>query len=156
MKKTTFSLLLLLSCCWLAAQCPTADITFSTQGQVDSFPINYPGCTDFPGNMTIRGDGITNLNGLLGITSVKKNLIIGKRPDSPNPTSPRENAALENLIGLDNLHKVGILDIANNAVLKNLDGLENLSNVSHLFLIRNDSLRSIGALKKLDTIPGHL
>lgn len=40
MKKTTFTLLLFLSCCRLAAQCPAGDVTFSTQGQVDSFPIN--------------------------------------------------------------------------------------------------------------------
>ena len=42
-------------------------VTLYTQNQVDSFPINYPGCTEIDGYLTISGADITNLNGLSNI-----------------------------------------------------------------------------------------
>ncbi|MCK6693785.1 MAG: hypothetical protein L6Q97_17020, partial [Thermoanaerobaculia bacterium] len=80
MKKTTFTFLLFLSCCRLAAQCPTGDITFSTQGQIDSFQLNYPGCTGLPGNVKISGADITNLQSLSAIDSIIGFLSIADNP----------------------------------------------------------------------------
>ena len=44
MTKTTNTLLLSLSFCWLAAPCPTGAFTFSMQWQVDSILVTYPAC----------------------------------------------------------------------------------------------------------------
>ncbi|MDO8368699.1 MAG: T9SS type A sorting domain-containing protein [Saprospiraceae bacterium] len=155
MKKTTFALLLLSCCPWLAAQCPLGDVTFSTQGQIDSFQINYPGCTDIPGNVTIQGSGITNLDSLIGIATIGGDLMIG---ETLAWFSPKTNLFLKNLSGLDSLHTVGgSLKIFLNAALANLNGLGHLAKLgANLEIVRNDSLASISALGQLDTIPGSI
>jgi len=38
-----------------AQPCLPNGITFTTQGQIDSFPINYPGCTEIGGDVVIGG-----------------------------------------------------------------------------------------------------
>lgn len=85
----------------LPAQCPS-DINFSTQGQIDSFPINFPGCTAIPGEVTIRGNGITHLEGLNGLVSIGGDLIIGY----PVP-GPLANPLLTNLDGLTRTQERG-------------------------------------------------
>jgi len=47
------------------AQCPTGNVYFYTQSDIDNFTANYPGCTQMPGSMIIdTGGSPTNLNGL--------------------------------------------------------------------------------------------
>ena len=55
-----------------AQECPPGIITFSTQGQIDSFQINFPGCTSVDGIIIREAlpGSITNLHGLLGIAHV--------------------------------------------------------------------------------------
>ena len=50
--------------------------TFSTQEQIDNFQSNYPNCTEIEGYVEIRGDDITNLNGLSVVTSIGGELMI--------------------------------------------------------------------------------
>ena len=69
MKKLTLIILtfsFLLFTFYLNAQSPCLPegITFTTQEQIDSFQINYPGCTEIEGDVQICGNDITNLNGL--------------------------------------------------------------------------------------------
>ena len=45
-----------------AQGCLPEGITFTTQEQIDSFAINYPGCTEIEGFVDINGNNITNLN----------------------------------------------------------------------------------------------
>ena len=60
-----------------AQSCLPEGITFTTQTQVDSFPVNYPGCVEIAGNVTIKGgNSIINLNGLSVLTAVGGNLTI--------------------------------------------------------------------------------
>ncbi|MBK6273625.1 MAG: hypothetical protein IPF58_02550 [Saprospirales bacterium] len=40
-------------------------VTLTRQSEVDSFPINYPGCDVIEGGLTISGNDIVNLNGLI-------------------------------------------------------------------------------------------
>ncbi|MBV6442573.1 MAG: T9SS C-terminal target domain-containing protein [Haliscomenobacteraceae bacterium CHB4] len=140
MKKTTFTLLLSLSCCWLAAQCPTGDIAFSTQGQIDSFQINYPGCTDFPGSITISGSDITSLQGLSTLDSIGGCLLIGNNP------------LLISLNGLGNLNYIGEcetgtltikakrgLEVWNNALLTSISGMQNLKFVKGCIQVTSNS-----------------
>lgn len=151
MKKTIFTLLLSFSCCWLVAQCPTGDVTFSTQGQIDSFQINYPGCTDIPGNVLISGVDITNLQGLIGLESVSGCLLI------------KENPVLTSLHGLEYLSLVGGcyigspnlersygLEISNNAMLVSISELENLKSVEGCITVKGNPL--LTTLNHLDSL----
>ena len=153
MKKSTCILLLSLACCWLAAQCPAGDVTFSTQGQIDSFQINYPGCTDMPGSIRISGSDISNLLGLSTLDSIGGCLKIFDNPQ------------LISLSGLKNLSYVGYctegsffvtsfgLLIQNNAVLTSLAGLENLKSVrAGIAIDTNSSLSTLSGLNNLSTV----
>ncbi len=184
MKKTTFSLLLSLACChWLAAQCPTGDITFSTQGQIDSFPINHPGCTDMPWSVTIEETStgnIVNLAGLSQIDSIGGYLTIEDNDALPNLNELKnlkylgrglaiiDNDSLTSLAGLENLDSVGCLRIQNNHALKSLVGLDHISaiggcyvnggdfgyNGGGLIINGNNALTSMTGLNNLVSIAG--
>ncbi|MFN0217159.1 MAG: T9SS type A sorting domain-containing protein [Saprospiraceae bacterium] len=127
------------------AQCPDS-ITFSTQAQINSFSTDYPGCTVIPGDVTIKGTGITDLNGLLGLTSVGGNL----RIDS--------NIVLSSLLGLDSLKTVGgDFTIIQNYNLLNLSGLENLTFVNGEFaIIFSGGLTALTNFNKLRSLGKHL
>jgi len=64
----------------LAAVAFPKGITFTTQAQIDSFQVNYPGCMGIEGFVVITdsygGDDITNLNGLNVLTSIGGDLQI--------------------------------------------------------------------------------
>ncbi len=177
MKKTTFTLLLFLSCCRLAAQCPTGDVTFSAQGQVDSFQIIYPGCTSIPGNVKLNGPGITNLQGLselkvvegkfeilsTGLTSLDglNNIdsILGGFRIQTNPN-------LLNLHGMGSLVYIGTslhmvfvnhyfsysLWVEDNPVLATLSGISSLKAIDFFRCAKNDALASLNGLENLQSI----
>lgn len=104
MKKLTLTIILALGSFALSAQdgctCLPEGIVFSTQSQIDSFQINYPGCARIVGRVGI-GDyywsvnEITSLEGLNVLTSIGGNLSI------------RHNDLLTSLSGLENLTTVG-------------------------------------------------
>jgi len=52
--------------------CLPLGITFHTQGEIDSFQVNYPGCTVIEGDVFI-GDygGGSNINNLVGLNVLK-------------------------------------------------------------------------------------
>jgi hypothetical protein len=126
----------------LSQPCLPEGITFNTQSQIDSFQINYPGCTVIEGNVTINGEDITNLNGLNVLISIGGNLRI------------EGNASLTSLSGLDNLTSVGgNLWISYNDSLSNLTGLEELSYVGGFFeILSNYALTSLNGLEGLISI----
>ena len=109
--------------------CLPEGITFSTQSQIDSFQVNYPGCTCIEGGVTIRSD-IENLNGLNVLTSINGRLEI-------------LSDALINLQGLNNLSHIGHLGISDCEILENLSGLENLDSISGSMYIGIDSYYSV-------------
>lgn len=178
MKETTFALLLSFSCCWLAAQCPTGDITFSMQGQVDSFPVNYPGCSEMDSSMFISGSSIIRLDSLYPLKKIGGQLIISgtvlsdlnglNHLDSVKGSlNVLGNPVLTSLTGLENLKFVGRygesfgtdvytesgLEISNNPVLTALQGLENLKVVEGcLDIVSNPSLVTIAGLGSLSSI----
>jgi len=128
-----------LSFCYVSTLCQPCfpeGIEFNTQAQIDSFQINYPGCTEIEGNVLI-GDfppsTINNLEGLQVLTSIAGDLIIGG------------NFYLSNLSGLDNLDSIGgSLKIGylyeggglGNWNLTSLTGLENLTYIGGNLWIR--------------------
>jgi len=98
-----------------ALSCLPEGITFTTQEDINSFPINYPTCIWIEGDVNINGDDITDLNGLDVVTAIGGNLSI------------MNNDILSSLAGLENITSIGgNLEIAGNNVLSELTGLENI------------------------------
>ena len=93
--------ILLLTTCFLVSflsfgQCPTMNVTLTTQTEVDNFAIQYPNCTNFPAlTLSIESaagsDPITNLDGLGLIETLTGGLRI------------QNNATLTVLSGLENM-----------------------------------------------------
>jgi len=153
MKKIVFFIAItIISCSRATGQsCLPQGITFTSQAQINNFQANYPGCTIIEGNVTIQGDGISNLNGLSVLTSIGGYLGIFN------------NAILTNLIGLGNLASIGgslligDYNTYGNPVLINLTGLENLTSVGgNIWVIGNNSLTSLTGLNNLTAIGGNL
>ncbi len=107
--------------CDAIASCLPEGIVFTTQTQIDSFQINYPGCTEIEGDVGIGlplGTDITNLYGLNVLNTIEGDLII------------LCNSSITDLTGLDNLTSIGgNLTIIYNNALTSLRGLENLTSI---------------------------
>ncbi len=129
--------------------CPSGDITLSTQQEVNDFAANYPDCTELTGSLMIQSEdasyygGITDLSPLSQLTSISGNLEI-----------LNNNHDIFSLTGLENLSSVGgNLNISGNDGLFNLVGLENLNTVTGLLNIgANNTLSTLAALENLTTI----
>jgi hypothetical protein len=114
--------------------CLPGGIVFLKQNQVDSFHINYPGCTMIGGKVNI-GHGIKNLNGLKGLKSIGGSLMI------------EDVDSLATLAGLDSLTTIGgLLYIRYNEALTSLAGLEHLQagSITDLTICQNPSLSTCG------------
>ena len=125
--------------------CPF-EINFTTQSQIDSFPINYPNCTGVDGSVYIGGSNdIVNLNGLSQLTYVGNWFRI------------EYNTALTTLSGLEGITNAPMLIINNNEALTNLTGLNNLTSIEGwLILYANENLTSLEGLNNLTSIGGNL
>jgi len=139
----------------LSQPCLPEGITFYAQSQIDSFQINYPGCTEIEGDVLISGDDITNLNVLSVITSIGGDLEVV------------DNDVLTNLTGLNNLDSIGgDIEISWNTSLSSLTGLEKLTAIEGRLRIGydyyiyglggNNSLKSLTGLENLTSIGGNL
>ncbi len=151
------------------AQCPIGNIVFQSQAAVDSFPVNYPGCTEIAGNVIVN-EFVTNFNGLSEVSSIAGNLVVADNStllslngwNSLNYIGgDLEINVTWNLIsleGLENLDSIGgQLKIANNFDLENLSGLENLSVLNGDFQINdNRLLNSMSSLSGLNHIGGNI
>jgi len=142
----------------LSAQpCLPNGITFTTQSQIDSFAINYPGCNEIEGSVYIDGGYITNLNGLSVLNSIGESLIIG-----PEYFEYGQNVSLTSIEGLSNISSIGgSVFIRNNPVLESLNGLEGLTKIEGSLIIGGYSdgiplLSDISALSNIDTVYGSL
>ena len=140
------------------------DLTLTTQAEVDAYD-----CEVHEGNLTVSGSGITNLNGLSGLTEVQGDLQISGTEITDltgldNLTSfgggmrITDNLSLTSLTGLDNLTSVGgEMEINNNTSLTSLTDLDNLTSVGeNLKIIANPSLTNLTGLDNLTTVGGDL
>lgn len=144
--------------------CLPEGIIFTTQGQVDSFNIHYPGCQQIEGNVDITGPGINNLDSLYSITAIGGYLQITYVDSLKNLEGLKnlktiggtlliyETGKLTTLSGLDSLNSVGgNLDLRFNDQLISLDGLDALRILDgNLDIEYNPVLRNIQALKQLE------
>ena len=74
--------------------CIPSVIVFTTQAEVDNFPIDHPGCTEILGNVGITGSDITNLDALTQVTEIGGHLVV-------------EASSLTDISGLFNLTQLG-------------------------------------------------
>ncbi|MBL7906076.1 MAG: T9SS type A sorting domain-containing protein [Bacteroidales bacterium] len=126
--------------------CLPSGIAFSTQQQIDNFPVNYPGCTVILGSATIGGADIVNLSGLSELTAVNGTLSISYNP------------LLVSLQGLGMLDSVGnTLLIGTNTSLEGLSELHSLKYVGYDFKIGNNpALTSVATGGQLDAVYAEL
>lgn len=144
--------------------CLPDGITFTSQEQIDSFPSDYPGCTEIEGDVTITGNDIINLDSLYPIVSIENGLSIVEcdKLSSISGLSNLQNLydleinkanSLKSLSGLEGINSVNYCSIVYTDSLSSLNGLDNLRNINDRFaLYQNNSLVDISALANLDTI----
>lgn len=129
----------------ISQPCLPNGITFNTQAEIDSFPINYPNCNMIGGNVDIIGSSISNLNGLSVLILIDGRLIIN-------------STLLKNLNGLNNLNIIGFYcRISYNDSLTSLTGLDNVNSIGgSIRIINNGSLTSLTGLENLTTIQSYI
>jgi len=147
MKKLSLVTVFLIVLCISASSqlCPDS-LYITSQAQIDSFQINYPGCTEIDGNVEIYGNDITNLNGLNVLTAIGGHLYISDLP------------VLTNLMGLENLVYIGgRFMFGGNEALTSFTGLDNLASIGgDLYVILNPAPTSFAGLENLASIGGDL
>lgn len=133
--------------CGVSLPClPYGNYYIISQEEMNNFQTNYPGCTELNGDVIISGEDITNLDGLIGLSSIGGSFNI------------RNNGMLTDISGLVNLLTLGgSLSIDNNVLLATLTGLENLDTVQGSLSVRNNnSLTSLTGLANLKALSGGL
>lgn len=146
---TIISLVILTPYSCFTQTCFPDGINFTTQEQIDAFSVDYPGCSEILGYVTIGGvvnDDIFNLDGLNQIHSIGGYLDI------------RGNLALTSISGLQNLDTVGVdLFVFNNPVLESLAGLNNVSYVpERLYIAYNPALANFAGLENITHVGTYL
>ncbi len=127
-----------------AQDCILDGFVFERQGQVDSFSINYPGCTEIEGTLSI-GYGVENLQGLSGLTHIGGDLRF------------YNNVNLESFRGLESLLEIGgELAIVNVHGISNLEGFGNLKRIGESLRIWETELNTLHGLYELEYIGGSL
>jgi len=139
-----------------AQSCFPDTLYLTSQEAIDNFSIENPDCTELLGFVlveeAISGD-ITNLEGLIQLHSVRRTFII------------RNNTALVNLVGLDNIETAGGFSIANNNSLMSLNGLGNLDTIrwetfglyfGKFSVLNNPSLTNLNGLMSLEYVENSL
>ena len=128
-----------------STDCPSGDLVFSTQSEINSFALAYPSCTHIFGNVIIEGgSNITNLNALANLTNISGNLTI------------QNNTTLTNINGLISLISIGgNVTISQNSALENVNGLNFVTSIGGSLTVSNNSqLTSILGLQNVD--PGSI
>lgn len=95
-------------------------------------------------NMTIGGNGLTNLNGLQNLVNVNGDLNIS-------------NEQIQNFDELNNIQSInGSLYISDNSEIENVLAFMNLESVVDLYITNNQSLFNLSGLENLTTVSGTL
>jgi len=125
-----------------AAQCPSGDLTLSSQQEVYEFVTAFPFCSIIDGDVNISGSDIIDLSVLNNIQQINGSLLIENNP------------LLTNLNGLDQLSTVnGNLRLSGNLLLTGISSLGNLSHLGYsLTLDSNPALLSLNGLEGIFAI----
>lgn len=128
-------LFLLIQIDTIAQPCLPEGITFTLQEEIDSFSVNYPGCSVIEGSVHIVGEDIQSLDGLWVLDEIGGDLVIGEADST--------GTSITDLFGLNYLTAIGgDFIIQNNPLLENLIGISNLvlDSLNSLTIINNPEL----------------
>ena len=124
--------------------CFLSGVTFSSQAEIDLFPILNPGCK-IVGGITINGSGITNLDSLISIEKINGGLKVF-------------SSSLTNFEGLNNLDTInGPLTIQGGQSIVNCQGLESVKKIgtpSSSSSISSNGLVNFSGLDSVTIIEG--
>ena len=148
--------------------CIPDQLIFNTQSEIDSFSVNYPGCTEVLGDLKIVSPfEITDLTGLSqlekigGVLGISITHNLETLSGLENLTTVEGGVlissveSLNDLSALNNLTSVGNFAVINTSV-KNFLGLGNLTIEGTLRIEGNDSLLSLAGLESIIAIPEDL
>lgn len=121
--------------------CRIDELQIKSQGWIDSFPINYPGCRFVENTLNIKGFEIERLDSLYSLQFI----------DLLKLTDTKIKA----LKGLDNLIQCNVIQIINVDSLEDISQLKNLKKVGTLSISSNQKLKSLSGLT-IDTISHQL
>jgi internalin A len=153
------------------AACPTANVTLTTQTEVDDFATTYPGCTVWPVGIKLRitGNGITNLDGLSVLTQLDGKVKVTLTPDLVDITGLmnvttinselqfEECIALASLDGLQNVTTCFRLEIQGMNALTDISQLSGITSLgSSLAILDCDTLTSLNGLQNITSVGGDL
>lgn len=136
-------------------KCPSGDLFFTTQAQVDQFIIDYPKCTEIQGAVLVQAPDATDLASLTNITKIGGNLDIWNCPALNKLTGLAKLTqlggrlvvfgcgSLTNISPLANLTSInGIISLDGNVQLNDITGILNISpgSITELYIQNNLSL----------------
>ena len=127
------------------AQCPSGNVTFENQAQVDYFLEAYPSCTEINGNLVIGGSAngpITNINSLENITYIDGNIIID------------HNIWMFTLLGLNNLEEVGGNIYIDDCAINDISALSNLHTIGGNLELRRARFSDLSYLGNITSLGG--
>ncbi len=171
------STILLFSCFNMNAQtCLPDGISFFAQSQIDSFMINYPGCTEIEGFLAVGIENgwddidIANFDSLINVSSIGGYFKLWNNDPLSDFTGLNNlvsiggdlliesNSSLESLIGLENLASIGgEMKIYANNYMTSTEGVDNLISIGgDLKIQNNNALPSINGLMSVESIDGGL
>lgn len=149
--KHFYLVLLGMVCLILNANAQCADVTLSSQADVDSFQSTSGGCSTLSGVLTISGSDITDLTPLSGITSVGSLTVA----NNPQLTNLDGLSGLIHLEGEANYGTKGIV-ISDNPLLTSVSGLSGLSgSLGKLYILNNDALTNVDGFQNITTVSGN-
>jgi hypothetical protein len=122
--------------------CPcTGDIILSSQAQVDAF-----NCTEITGTLTIIGNDITNINGLISLTKINSSIFYSLLIEN--------NPLLTNLDGLSSLKEINSgITISGNPSLQSINGFSSITTLlGALSITNNSALTSLNGFSHLTEI----
>lgn len=123
--------------------CLPVGITFYSQSEIDSFPINYPDCTEIEGYLRVYSDSIVNLNGLSQITHIGADVIIGWE---------NNDIIIDDFSGLGNLNYIGGgLYIKKCSQIVNLNGFESLDSLIWINIIECPLIEDLNGLNSISS-----
>lgn len=152
----------------LHGQCPSGNVTFNTQADVDQFIEDYPNCDTITGNLLITGT-VNNLTALDYLQSIEGEFIIldtqlttisnfNSLSEISSNIQISNNALLTEIIGFNALIDLGLwIMIENNPSLDTINGFNTITDIFGNFLINhNSSLQTISGFNGLVVVHGIL
>ncbi len=127
----------------VAQDCLPDGITFTSQADIDSFPINYPGCDTIKGNLVLSENTFYNFQPLNGIEVIEGGLYV-------------IDSGFENFEGLENLTTVGGELFLYYTHPQSLSGLENLTSLGGLYIYESYFIPNFQPLTNLEELNGRI